>query len=136
MLVKTVAEPWTVERIRAAFIDDGGLSEYHDPINGARDQQRIAGRIFDEWLAEHDLETRRQAIDDAYVAVVEGFNQKLETYARDEKITTAATGARAYAEVHFGNALRAITALRTPAAAVLNGPAKGDRFAGPAGRGL
>jgi len=45
---------WTDERIREAFIYDGGESEYHDPINGAREQRRIAGAIFDAWLAAHD----------------------------------------------------------------------------------
>ena len=49
-----LAAHWSTERIREAFIDDGGLAEYHDPINGAREQRRIAGEIFDAWLAEHD----------------------------------------------------------------------------------
>lgn len=57
-----MAEPWTDARIREAFIDDGGLSEYHDPINGARDQRRIAGRIFDEWLAEVEARAASKAI--------------------------------------------------------------------------
>jgi hypothetical protein len=53
--------PWTTERIREGFIDDGGRSEYYDPINGAREQRRIAGAIFDAWLTAHDLETIRLA---------------------------------------------------------------------------
>jgi hypothetical protein len=53
-------EAWTDVRIREAFIYDGGESEYHDPINGAREQRRIAGAIFDAWLIAHDAEVRRQ----------------------------------------------------------------------------
>ena len=53
-------EVWTDERIREAFIDDGGLAEYHDPINGAREQRRDAGAIFDTWLAAHDAELLRR----------------------------------------------------------------------------
>ena len=45
---------WTDARIREAFIDDGGQAEYHDPINGARDQRRFAGAIFDAWISTHD----------------------------------------------------------------------------------
>lgn len=54
-------QAWTDARIREAFIDDGGQAEYYDPINGARDQRRIAGAIFDEWLAAHDAEVIRRA---------------------------------------------------------------------------
>jgi hypothetical protein len=53
---------WTDEQIRDAFIDDGGLAEYYDPINGAREQRRIAGAIFDEWLSKHDETVRRDAL--------------------------------------------------------------------------
>jgi hypothetical protein len=60
MLGANVAEPWTDTQIREGFIDDSGLSEYHDPINGARDQRRIAGAIFDEWLREHDRRLSRK----------------------------------------------------------------------------
>lgn len=49
-----ITEPWDVGRIREAFIDDGGLSEYHDPINGARTQRLVMGDIFDRWLAARD----------------------------------------------------------------------------------
>lgn len=45
---------WTDARIREAFIDDGGQAEYYDPINGARDQRRFAGAIFDAWISTHD----------------------------------------------------------------------------------
>lgn len=48
---------WTDARIREAFIDDGGQAEYHDPINGARDQRRFAGAIFDAWIATGVLES-------------------------------------------------------------------------------
>lgn len=48
------AEAWTDERIREAFIYDGGEAEYHDPINGAKEQRRSAGEVFDTWLAAHD----------------------------------------------------------------------------------
>lgn len=51
---------WTDERIREAFIYDGGEAEYHDPINGAREQRRVAGATFDAWLIAHDAEVRRQ----------------------------------------------------------------------------
>jgi hypothetical protein len=53
---------WTDEKIREGFIDDGGQSAYYDPINGEKEQRRIAGAIFDEWLARHDAEVRA-AID-------------------------------------------------------------------------
>lgn len=55
-----MAEPWTTEKIREAFIYDGGEAEYHDPINGAKDQRRLAGGIFDAWLAAHDAEKRAE----------------------------------------------------------------------------
>lgn len=45
-----VAQHWGDERIREVFIDDGGLSEYHDPINGAKENRRVMGAIFDAWL--------------------------------------------------------------------------------------
>lgn len=45
-----VAQHWDDERIREAFIDDGGLSEYHDPINGAKENRRAMGAIFGAWL--------------------------------------------------------------------------------------
>jgi hypothetical protein len=57
-------EPWTTERIREAFIDDGGRAEYHDPINGAAEQRRIAGAIFDAWLAEHDADREALHLND------------------------------------------------------------------------
>lgn len=47
-------EPWTTERIREAFIFDGGHAEYYDPINGAAENRRVAGSIFDAWLVAHD----------------------------------------------------------------------------------
>lgn len=46
----------TDEEARKIFIDDGGQAEYYDPINGAREQRRIAGRQFDLWLQHHDEE--------------------------------------------------------------------------------
>lgn len=49
---------WTDEKIREAFIYDGGEAAYRDPINGDREQRRIAGGIFDSWLAEHDAAIR------------------------------------------------------------------------------
>lgn len=48
------AAVWTDERIREAFIYDGGEAEYHDPISGAQTQRHVAGSIFDAWLAAHD----------------------------------------------------------------------------------
>ena len=56
-------EAWTVERIREAFIYDGGEAEYHDPIDGAREQRRFAGEIFDAWLAAHDAQVLRDAAE-------------------------------------------------------------------------
>lgn len=55
---------WTDARIREAFIDDGGLSEYHDPIHGAATQRRVMGGIFDAWLAERDRRHRGSIADD------------------------------------------------------------------------
>lgn len=49
---------WTDDRIREAFIYDGGEAEYHDPISGAQTQRRVAGYIFDAWLAAHDAALR------------------------------------------------------------------------------
>ena len=49
-----MSEAWTTERVREMFLDDGGQAEYYDPINGAREQRRIAGDIFDRWMTEHD----------------------------------------------------------------------------------
>ena len=46
----------TDEEARKIFIDDGGQAEYHDPIHGAQDQARYAGRQFDLWLQHHDEE--------------------------------------------------------------------------------
>lgn len=54
-------EPWTDARIREAFIYDGGEAAYHDPINGAREQRRVAGAIFDRWLAKVKADTLREA---------------------------------------------------------------------------
>ena len=51
---------WDDARIREAFIYDGGEAEYHDPINGAREQRRTAGEIFDKWLAAHDEAVRHE----------------------------------------------------------------------------
>lgn len=56
---------WDDAAIREAFIDDGGLSEYHDPIDGARTQRLVAGGIFDRWLAAHDEQVRREALWEA-----------------------------------------------------------------------
>ncbi|MGN7968990.1 hypothetical protein [Microbacterium sp. 22296] len=53
---------WTDDRIREAFLDDGGQAAYHDPINGEKEQRRIAGDIFDGWLASHD-EAVRSSVD-------------------------------------------------------------------------
>jgi len=56
---------WDDAAIREAFIDDGGQSEYHDPINGAQTQRRVAGGIFDRWLAAHDREVAAKALREA-----------------------------------------------------------------------
>jgi len=65
----TEPDPWTDERIRDAFIDDGGQSEYDDPIHGAQTQRRVAGAIFDRWLAARDAKIRDErepvVVDDA-----------------------------------------------------------------------
>lgn len=53
---------WTDDRIREAFLDDGGQAAFYDPINGEKEQRRIAGAIFDEWLTSHD-EAVRSAVD-------------------------------------------------------------------------
>ncbi|MCW2165374.1 hypothetical protein B0I12_002529 [Microbacterium hydrothermale] len=53
---------WTDERIREAFLDDGGQAAYYDPIKGEKEQRRVAGEIFDGWLARHD-EAVRAAVD-------------------------------------------------------------------------
>lgn len=58
-----MSEPWTDETIREAFIYDGGESEYHDPEHGAQTQRKIAGDIFDMWLAEHDRQVAERAWD-------------------------------------------------------------------------
>jgi hypothetical protein len=58
-------EAWTDDRIREAFIYDGGEAEFHDPINGAREQRRMAGAIFDAWLAARDAEIKKRALDEA-----------------------------------------------------------------------
>lgn len=55
-------ELWTDERIREAFIYDGGESEHHDPINGAQTQRQVAGSIFDAWLAAHDTALRESLL--------------------------------------------------------------------------
>jgi len=66
-------EAWTDERIREAFIYDGGESEYHDPIDGAREQRRIAGAIFDTWLAKHDAELLRRQGPITKSAALKGY---------------------------------------------------------------
>lgn len=45
-----VARRWDDNLIREAFIDDGGFSEYHNPISGAKENRRVMGAIFDAWL--------------------------------------------------------------------------------------
>lgn len=62
-------DQWSDDRIREVFIDDGGRAEYYDPIDGAREQRRIAGKIFDEWLAAHDAEVAARALRDAATGV-------------------------------------------------------------------
>lgn len=57
-------EPWGDAQIREAFIYDGGESEYRDPINGASEQRRTAGKIFDSWLTEHDAKVRAEIADE------------------------------------------------------------------------
>jgi hypothetical protein len=59
---ESTEEAWTDDRIREAFIYDGGESEYHDPINGAREQRRIAGAIFDAWLDRRVRASNREAL--------------------------------------------------------------------------
>lgn len=58
----SAANVWTDERIRETFLDDGGQAAFYDPINGETEQRRIAGEIFDGWLARHD-EAIRAAVD-------------------------------------------------------------------------
>lgn len=55
-----MAKPWTTDTIREAFIYDGGESAHYDPVNGEREHRRIAGGIFDAWLAAHDAEKRAE----------------------------------------------------------------------------
>ena len=60
-------EAWTTERVREMFLDDGGQAEYYNPINGAREQRRIAGDIFDRWLTEHDRQVAERAWDEGHM---------------------------------------------------------------------
>lgn len=60
--MSTSGTAWTDERIREAFIYDGGEAAYHDPIDGDKEQRRVAGAVFDEWIAAHD-DAVRAAID-------------------------------------------------------------------------
>lgn len=62
--------PWTLDRIREGFIYDGGEAEWHDPINGAKEQRRISGAIFDTWLAAHDARVAAATLRDAAEALV------------------------------------------------------------------
>lgn len=50
----------TTEQIRELCADDGGLAEYHDPINGHHEADR-AREMFDRWLAAHDAEVAAKA---------------------------------------------------------------------------
>ena len=56
----------TTEKIRRWCMDDGGLAEYHDPINGHL-QAKTTGVLFDRWLAAHDAEIRTAALEEAAV---------------------------------------------------------------------
>ena len=57
-----MTEIWDDAKIREAFIYDGGEAEYYDPINGAKEQRRRAGEVFDRWLAAHDAEVRARVV--------------------------------------------------------------------------
>ena len=63
-----MSEPWDTEKIREAFIYDGGEAEYYDPISGASEQRRIAGGIFDAWLAVYTAEKQAEALELAAAA--------------------------------------------------------------------
>jgi hypothetical protein len=65
---------WDDNVIREAFIDDGGLSEYHDPINGAQTHRRVMGDIFDRWLVAHDREVAAKALREAAALVYEDWS--------------------------------------------------------------
>lgn len=64
-----MSEPWDTERIREAFIYDGGEAAYYDPISGASEQRRIAGGIFDAWLAAYTAEKQAEALQFASKAI-------------------------------------------------------------------
>jgi hypothetical protein len=59
-----MTDAWDTAKIREAFIYDGGEADYHDPISGAQTQRKVAGEIFDRWLAAHDAEVRAEAESD------------------------------------------------------------------------
>lgn len=68
-----MSETWDTAKIREAFIYDGGESEYYDPISGAKEQRRIAGEIFDRWLAAHDADVREAERERAALHAEEGY---------------------------------------------------------------
>jgi hypothetical protein len=51
-------------QIREIYADDGGLAEYHDPIDGHR-QRGHSLKEFDLWLAAHDKAIRDAALTEA-----------------------------------------------------------------------
>lgn len=78
------AGPWTDDRIREGFIDDGGRAEYYDPINGAREERRIAGAIFDSWLKAHDAAVIAATAEAADARALRAFATELrERYSED-----------------------------------------------------
>jgi len=58
--VNVATEVWDDDRMREAFIYDGGESEYHDPEHGAQVQRQVAGEIWDRWLKAHDEKIRAE----------------------------------------------------------------------------
>jgi hypothetical protein len=76
-----VAQHWGDDRIRGVFIDDGGLSEYHNPINGAEENRRIMGAIFDAWLRS----VKAKAWDEGFNACANWWEIHHHGVMRDER---------------------------------------------------
>lgn len=93
MADQIAAEPYTptTETIRQWVMDDGGLAEYHDPINGHLESKR-AGQLFDRWLAEHDR------AKDAEIAALTGRIEKAHHLADAISLNAKVN----YAEDNFG----------------------------------
>lgn len=62
----TTEEPWTPDTaaIRRSYASDPE-SEYRDPIGHAAYTKQLE-RLFDRWLAKHDVEIAEQAWDDGF----------------------------------------------------------------------